>query len=174
MNNRDWVKEMNEFAGAARIFKPLAGSMANRFTSSKASSAFQGNIGKDTNDNIETLIHRPSEKPADTAEEAAKLSMYGPLTRQIFDFVPSRLLCKRLNVRPPAVHETPVEPPASKGSTFTTPVSQSGRTVPQPPADIQEVPAIPEPKAVDADINHALEEDKAADEVFQAIFGDGD
>lgn len=38
----------------------------------------------------------------DPAEEAASLGMYGSMTRSVADFYPSRLLCKRFGVRPPA------------------------------------------------------------------------
>jgi G patch domain-containing protein 1 len=40
-------------------------------------------------------------KQEDPAEAAAKIGMYGPMTRSIVQFFPTRLLCKRFNVKPP-------------------------------------------------------------------------
>lgn len=105
----DWVIEMKEFAHAAQIFKPMTGLMANRFTSS--SSAPQ--LATDRPDTAsapiesggtgsESLISRPAEKKKDPAEEGAGLGMYGPLTRSTQAWHPTRLLCKRFNVKPPA------------------------------------------------------------------------
>ena len=42
------------------------------------------------------------QKPKNPAEEAAALGLYGPLTRSVENFYPSRLLCKRFNVKPPS------------------------------------------------------------------------
>lgn len=41
-------------------------------------------------------------KAMDPAEEAARMGMYGPMTRSTSTFYPTRLLCKRFNVKPPA------------------------------------------------------------------------
>ncbi|KAL8648061.1 MAG: hypothetical protein Q9226_006156 [Calogaya cf. arnoldii] len=102
-----WVKEMEEFAHAAQIFKPMTGMMATRFTSSSSTPK----LASDTPDKsagansstaaAEELLRKPREKPKDPAEEAAKVGMYGPLTREIKEFYPTRLLCKRFNIRPP-------------------------------------------------------------------------
>ncbi|KAL8800431.1 MAG: hypothetical protein Q9182_005184 [Xanthomendoza sp. 2 TL-2023] len=104
----DWVKEMQEFAHAAQIFKPMTGTMATRFTSSSstpkfASDAAESDVGASAaNDGEEKLLRKPGEKTMDPAQEAARVGMYGPLTRQIKEFYPTRLLCKRFNIRPPA------------------------------------------------------------------------
>jgi G patch domain-containing protein 1 len=97
MKTQDWKREMHEFVSCARIFKPMTGLMASRFTTSTAKPAVAGSGGGG-----EDLLHRPPEKPKDPAEEAAKLGMYGAMTRSVADFYPTRLLCKRFNVRPPA------------------------------------------------------------------------
>jgi len=95
---QDWTRELHEFASCARIFKPMTGLMASRFTTSSAKpAASSGGAGSGGD-----LLHKPPEKPKDPAEEAAKLGMYGPMTRSVRDFYPTRLLCKRFNVRPPA------------------------------------------------------------------------
>ncbi len=98
MKMQDWVRELHEFVSCARIFKPMTGLMASRFTTSTAkpaAGAAGGGKGED-------LLHTPPEKPKDPAEEAARLGMYGAMTRTVTDFYPTRLLCKRFNVRPPA------------------------------------------------------------------------
>ncbi|KAH8666389.1 hypothetical protein BX600DRAFT_461645 [Xylariales sp. PMI_506] len=95
-NNDEWLQELYEFHSCAKIFKPMTGMMASRFTTS--SSRFIG--GKP--DNNTELLAKPVSKPSDPAEEAAKLGMYGAMTRLVTDFYPTRLLCKRFNVRPPA------------------------------------------------------------------------
>ncbi|KAI1121273.1 hypothetical protein F5Y10DRAFT_256663 [Nemania abortiva] len=96
MKAQDWARELREFVSCARIFKPMTGLMASRFTTSTAkSSAGAAGGGGD-------LLHIPPEKPKDPAEEAARLGMYGAMTRTVTDFYPTRLLCKRFNVRPPA------------------------------------------------------------------------
>ncbi|KAL8669163.1 MAG: hypothetical protein Q9168_006237 [Polycauliona sp. 1 TL-2023] len=105
-NTDDWVKEMQEFAHAAQIFKPMTGMMATRFTSSSsapklASDTPDKGTDADASTTAEDLLRKPYEKPKDPAEEAAKVGMYGPLTRQIKEFYPTRLLCKRFNIRPP-------------------------------------------------------------------------
>lgn len=166
MNTQDWVKEMNEFVGAARIFKPLAGSMANRFTSSKSAPVFPGNTDRNIDDR-DMLITRPSEKQADTAEKAAEMAMYGPLTRKVLDFVPNRLLCKRFGVRPPVVQENPDQPTTAAPTDIPQNFGEEARRL-----EYEEAAPVSGTQTVNADRNEALEEEKAADEVFAAVFGD--
>ncbi|TGJ88589.1 hypothetical protein E0Z10_g227 [Xylaria hypoxylon] len=97
MKTQDWARELHEFVSCARIFKPMTGLMASRFTTSTAKPAAGAGGGAKGED----LVHIP-EKPKDPAEEAARLGMYGAMTRTVTDFYPTRLLCKRFNVRPPA------------------------------------------------------------------------
>ncbi|KAL8739532.1 MAG: hypothetical protein Q9190_007674, partial [Brigantiaea leucoxantha] len=105
----DWVKEMQEFAHAAQIFKPMTGMMASRFTTSSSTSSSKAaatNTGNGEDDRAKAaqqgdLLTRPQSKPGDPAEEAARLGMFGPMTRQVLEFWPTRLLCKRFNVQPP-------------------------------------------------------------------------
>ncbi|KAI1429769.1 hypothetical protein F5Y12DRAFT_725349 [Xylaria sp. FL1777] len=98
MKMQDWMRELHEFVSCARIFKPMTGLMASRFTTSTAKPTAAGAGGGKG----ESLLHIPPEKPKDPAEEAARLGMYGAMTRTVTDFYPTRLLCKRFNVRPPA------------------------------------------------------------------------
>ncbi|KAK6361565.1 hypothetical protein TWF730_005285 [Orbilia blumenaviensis] len=101
----DWGRELHEFAHAARIFKPVTGLMANRFTSSSSIASQLPTTGGSRNleANEEELITRPSlaVKKEDPALEAAKMGMYGAMTRSVVQFFPTRLLCKRFNVVPP-------------------------------------------------------------------------
>jgi len=100
MPKDDWVKELNEFAHAAQLFKPMTGMMATRFTSSNVLSKEASDVPEPAT--TQQLLSKPSEKPQDPAEAAAKVGMYGPMTRSMQQFLPSRLLCKRFNVKPPA------------------------------------------------------------------------
>ncbi|KAL2197912.1 hypothetical protein P885DRAFT_68111 [Corynascus similis CBS 632.67] len=97
MNNEEWLRELHEFCNCARIFKPMTGFMASRFTTSKN----QLGAGPGGEANERELVSKPSDKPQDPAEEAAKLGMFGPMTRTVTEFYPARLLCKRFNVKPP-------------------------------------------------------------------------
>lgn len=107
-SNEDWAKEMQEFAHAARIFKPMTGSMAARFTSSSStassssSAAPKAGTGDSDAGDVPLLTKHEDKKSAKTpAEEAAAAGMYGPLTRSTTNWYPTRLLCKRFNVKPP-------------------------------------------------------------------------
>ncbi|KAI4115015.1 MAG: hypothetical protein LQ338_007923 [Usnochroma carphineum] len=121
----DWVKEMQEFAHAAQIFKPMTGMMATRFTSSAsapklASDAPDRDDAAGRAESEEALLRKPDEKAKSAAEEAAKLGMYGPMTREIKEFYPTRLLCKRFNIRPPAhVQVDPGQGPQDSGGEVT-------------------------------------------------------
>ncbi|KAK7975951.1 CDP-alcohol phosphatidyltransferase class-I family [Apiospora arundinis] len=101
----DYLREMREFHSVARIFRPMSGMMASRFTTSSTSSSstlFTGSSAAETG--AKDLLSKPAKvkAPADPAEEAASLGMFGAMTRSVTDFYPTRLLCKRFNVRPPA------------------------------------------------------------------------
>lgn len=96
----EWATELHEFARAAEVFKPMSGMMASRFTSASSGP-------KDSSDTLESstdnpLLSKPAEKPEDPPVAAAKIGMFGPMTRSTISFYPGRLLCKRFNVKPPA------------------------------------------------------------------------
>lgn len=184
MNTQDWIKELNEFVGAARIFKPLTGLIATRFTSSTtAASAFEGGSPATASHDPSTLLHRPGPKPEDPGEAAAKMSMYGPVTRSIIEFFPTRLLCKRFNVRPPDHVDTTGEGGLGgwgpTGIANRDLVSKGKLTEIMRAARGDEDYVLPEevkspaPK-VDTETNEALEGERAGEEVFKAIFGDCD
>ncbi|PQE31086.1 hypothetical protein CJF32_00006099 [Rutstroemia sp. NJR-2017a WRK4] len=190
MSREDWLKELSEFANCARIFKPMTGLMATRFTSSSAPKSTAG-----SGDGSADLLSRPEPKQEDPAEQAAKMGMYGPLTRETKSWFPTRLLCKRFNVKPPA-HVQPSGdddsgvgrnvPPdlvakreidrmmLEAGNGFMRDGSQGdGMLVDNDSSNEQtRDQETKDVVVVDAERNEALEGQRAGEAVFKAIFGD--
>ncbi|KAH5283339.1 hypothetical protein HBI72_004930 [Parastagonospora nodorum] len=182
----DWVKELQEFAHAAEVFKPTTGIMASRFTSS-SSSTIQGSAGSGQ----ENVLRQPTAKPEDPAEQAAKLGMYGAMTRTTFPFHPSRLLCKRFNVKPPP--DMPPGGDAGEGGfrketeevvsknameKMLHEVLTNGPGLQRPAwmgkADGPKETPQTDHAVVDVEKNEALTSERAPEDVFKAIFGDDD
>jgi G patch domain-containing protein 1 len=188
-----WTKELREFAQAAEVFKPISGLMATRFTTSTA----KPKLATDVPD---APVEAPS-TPADPAEEAARAGMYGPLTRSKHLFYPTRLLCKRFGVKPPA--NTGVDPSDSAAAGSGAGEGNSGQgtsgLVSKAALDrmmmhasqnlprfakggteggggSESVPAAavePEERArVDVETNEALEGKRPGEEVFKSVFED--
>ncbi|OOG00989.1 hypothetical protein ASPCADRAFT_202841 [Aspergillus carbonarius ITEM 5010] len=199
----EWAAELHEFTRAAEVFKPMSGVMASRFTS--ASSGPKGS--SDTPDgppSAEPLLSKPAARPEDPAVEAAKIGMFGPMTRSSLSFYPTRLLCKRFNVQPPDhVQLDPGEPSgrteaSTAGGRFQSagyqtasgPKELVSRDVmnqlmleagggPLAPADTasptQSTPAGSRaPIVVEPERNDALEAERPGEAVFKAIFGSDD
>lgn len=187
----EWAKEMREFAEAAEIFKPVSGLMASRFTSSTSAGPKMASDAPDA-------PGAPT-KEEDPAEKAARMGMYGPLTRSKQPFYPSRLLCKRFNVKPPPHVAAGSSAAEGEGETvgenrrldvvsqaslnkmmmeasFKPPGFVSGGT--EGGTEQQQSAAAPpaqyQAAEVDVEKNDALEGQKAGDEVFKAIFGTDD
>lgn len=182
----DWTKELREFAQAAEVFKPISALMATRFTSSSAAPK----VASDAPDPV------PAEpgKPLDPAEEAARIGMFGSLTRSRQKFHPTRLLCKRFGVKPPAdVAADPDSAPSGGGNGDAN--AKRGDLVSQ--ASINRMmmhanPGLPTfasggveggqisgmasgamrdgTARVDADVNEALEGQKPDESVFKSVF----
>src|SRR5947209_3028697 len=82
--------------------------MASRFTSAKSVDDFKQpendiaseSISQTHQDNI-SVSQTIQESSESSAETAARMNMFGPLTRTRTNFYPSRLLCKRFNVANP-------------------------------------------------------------------------
>lgn len=190
MNTDEWLQETGEFFNCARIFKPMSGFMASRFTtSSSVTASSTGQSG-----NME-LLGKPPPKPLDPAEEAAKMGMFGPMTRSRADFYPTKLLCKRFNVK--AVHVAPdgYEASASKARStasqhggydnlrrdfplsgygaMSDALSGNGRQS-TPVALIGEAPKPAEKIVIDPSINEALEGPRADESLFKDIFAGSD
>jgi G patch domain-containing protein 1 len=196
MTKADWLKELQEFAHCAQIFKPMTGMMATRFTSS---SSLKSAPGSETLIGTEVLLSKPTEDPA---EAAAKVGMFGPMTRSSQDFYPTRLLCKRFNVKPPAHVQLDPDRTAEDGaeggiSSYQAGDGSHGRSlelvsksalndiliesggrnqhllssvIGSGATDIRQ----PTEDVVDPDRNEALEGERAGEAVFKAIFGDDD
>lgn len=184
----EWAKELREFAQAAEVFKPISGLMATRFTSSTAKP-------KLTSDAPDAPAETQT-KPADPAEEAARAGMYGPLTRSKHLFYPTRLLCKRFGVKPPA--NTGVDPGESGGgggdgkpapgtsnlvskAALDRMMMHASQTLPKFASagteggsggdDQRSADAVPEERQqVDAEVNEALEGKRPDENVFKSVF----
>ena len=143
--------------------------MATRFTSS---TFLQGSESESQT----TLLNKPAEKPEDPAVAAARINMYGPMTRSTTEFYPTRLLCKRFNVKDP--HPVPGAEEETKEQVDITLVNKDvlkelkneARNVggSYELADVK----LEESVEVHADRNEILEGERAADEVFKSIFGE--
>ncbi|PVG04697.1 DUF1604-domain-containing protein [Serendipita vermifera] len=117
-NIADFNSELESFAKAAQIFKPMSAAMASRFRSSTTvESAPQQREGlyqpteeayakhKSQTEDAAVKRMQVEETPK---EHAAKLGMFGAMTRDQKDWVPARLLSKRFGVRPPKMNEPSV------------------------------------------------------------------
>ncbi|KAB8338987.1 hypothetical protein FH972_021926 [Carpinus fangiana] len=185
-----WIHELQEFVQAAEVFKPMTGMMASRFTSASALPGASGtSSAKDG-----PLLSTATTKSEDPAEAAAKVGMFGPLTRSSFRFFPTKLVCKRFNVAPPPQTEGDAAADAGLGTEQRQDIlgraqdlvsdsmmeqlrheaSAESRT------ESQTTEAEPA-RATSADLrrghldpsrNDALEGQRAGEAVFQAIFGD--
>jgi G patch domain-containing protein 1 len=117
----DFNSELESFAKAAQIFKPMSAAMASRFRSSTAVEAAP---------QLREGLYQPTEEAyakhkseAEAAgimrmeveetpkEHAAKLGMFGAMTREQKDWIPARLLSKRFGIRPPKINDSDVKEP---------------------------------------------------------------
>jgi G patch domain-containing protein 1 len=200
MSKDDWIIEMQEFARAAQVFKPVNGLMASRFTSSLQP---QGPADTGSGTSSDSLLTKPASRPEDPAVAAANLGMFGPLTRAVQSFYPTRLLCKRFNVKPPAI--VPSEPGdvSTQQNTPNTAGFQSSSFQMSSNVDVGPAAKSTERQhmlesrssnpsgvdeqlsgrgtaneqrldAVDAERNEALEAERPGEAIFKAIFGSDD
>ncbi|PTB64554.1 hypothetical protein BBK36DRAFT_1122833 [Trichoderma citrinoviride] len=197
MSDDEFLRELTEFHNCARIFKPMTGFMASRFTTAKAPHVISADAARE-----KELISAPEPKLSDPAEEAAKMGMFGHMTRSVEDFYPTRLLCKRFNVKPPAHARRDDEPESGKAAPGSSakptygnpmddvemPLLSASRTLNEPPVGAEVTAAaatgttIPPRKQsptleakggqVNPDRNEAVEGQTANVEVLRAIFGD--
>lgn len=200
MSRDNWVTELNEFARAAQVFKPVTGLMASRFTSSSTQpKASSDQLASEK----ESLLSQPASKPEDPAEQAAKLGMFGPMTRSTSTFSPTRLLCKRFNVKPPANVSFDPDDGAGSASTASASIPVVGRfqsagfenagkptvevtsnidtqqgsgstSSPDQGASVTLDAPQPQSIVIDAERNEALEAERPGEAVFKAIFGSDD
>ena len=188
MTTDEWRNELHEFAKAAEVFRPISSLMASRFTSSASSGP---RVASDAPD-------RPAEKEDDPAEKAAKLDMFGlGLTRSRAQFFPTRLLCKRFNVKAPAnvdPSNTDAGDGGASGSGTKDLVSQASLDRMAREANwgglaggkgfvsggveggdnLLAKSMTQAPEQVDAEKNEAFEAEKPGEDIFKAIFGSDD
>ncbi len=178
MADDDYTREMNEFHNCARIFKPMTGFMASRFTTAKSSPT----PGSDANASQEPLS-KPEPKPSDPAEDAAKLGMYGKMTRTVEDFYPTRLLCKRFNVKPPEHSKPDLDQGAARAKADNTvPLMITSGSGERPAANSPGMPQVNadgrdserQREEVNAERNEAVEGKTASADLLKAVFGDSD
>ena len=190
MQQDQWLQELKEFAHAAEVFKPMTGTMASRFTSS---SSTVKSPNETRTEHTEPSAASAS-KPEDSAETAAKLGMFGPMTRSVKQFHPSHLLCKRFNVTQPSHaqdlekagrHEAsqtskqhtatevpsgrPLQDLSIKDKPYATSLAPSSRDVSHQTDCVKALDV-----AVDSSKNEALEAERAGDAMFRAVFGSDD
>ncbi|KAF2770852.1 DUF1604-domain-containing protein [Teratosphaeria nubilosa] len=179
----EWAKELREFAQAAEVFKPISGLMASRFTSSSAAP-------KLASDAPDSSGRSSADKVEDPAEKAAKMGMFGPLTRIRQSFFPTRLLCKRFGVKPPANVSVADDEGVVDASKRLDVVSQASLDQMMREADWSQASggkgfvsrgveeggeeARRKVQEVDVERNEAIEGQKAGEAVFRAVFGSGD
>ncbi|KAG6879940.1 hypothetical protein C0992_009298 [Termitomyces sp. T32_za158] len=122
-------KEVEDYAKAALLFKPMSSAMAGRFTS-----AAVVETGPKMHEGLHTPSHDEEESRNEEGEKkeemenldpkahAARVGMYGPLTRETKPWQPAKLLCKRFKVRDPNPEPEVVVPtPAAAGSNWQQP-----------------------------------------------------
>lgn len=137
-SNEKFNKELADYAKAAQIFKPVSGAMAGRFASASTvevlGSTHQG-LHKPTKDDYARLDGHQIEDEAKKEEEspkahAAKMDMFGPLTREVKVWQPARLLCRRFGVKDPYPDGVPgdepvIAPPLAKSDAWQAEVMKS-------------------------------------------------
>ncbi|KAF9565923.1 DUF1604-domain-containing protein [Agrocybe pediades] len=116
----DYNRELADYAKSASLFKPISGAMAGRFTSAAVL-----DLGPKINEGLhiptqEEIAAKEAERKKEEEdkispkEHAAKLGMYGHLTRETKPWQPAKLLCKRFGVKDP--NSEPEVPEASASS----------------------------------------------------------
>ncbi|KAI5122486.1 hypothetical protein M0805_001395 [Coniferiporia weirii] len=107
-----FIRELQDYARSAQIFKPVSGAMAGRFTRAAVldtgAKALEGlhrpmEAGSYLSTPTREIEEEAEKKEESPKENAARLGMYGPLTREVKPWVPAKLLCKRFGVKEPVV-----------------------------------------------------------------------
>jgi G patch domain-containing protein 1 len=127
-NIDEFNKELQDYAKAALIFKPLSGAMAGRFTSATivehGPTMNEGLYTPSAEDlaKKEAELQRMEEEKVTPKVHAARMGMYGPMTRETQAWQPAKLLCKRFKVKDPnPPPEIPIDVPAK--AAYTEPAS---------------------------------------------------
>ncbi len=156
-----WIASLYEFRKTAQMFKPMSKLMNKRFTSN-----FKSDLPEDQS--VE------QEGPVKTSQEtAAQMGMFGHQTRTVEDFFPTRLLCKRFNVKDP-------HPDAKASSNAVASAQNEGEMLNQSVMQdiLQEAAGdglvgmpVLEHQMVNEGMNETLEVDRPDMSIFRAIFG---
>nr|CAD7581100.1 unnamed protein product [Timema californicum] len=109
VNMTDWERERErgEFEQAARLYKPLSAAMSERFVSA---------THPDSTDPLVEVEKTTSLEDADL-RAAARLKMFGRLTRIKTEWQPCSLLCKRFNIPEPSTTSGGSPPRTQRKST---------------------------------------------------------
>lgn len=105
----EFNKELDDYAKAATVFKPLSGAMAGRFRTAvvveNGPKVVEG-LHQPVHDDSDAQGQEGTEDGTEKEKEdprmgAVRLGMYGPLTRDVQPWQPAKLLCKRFGVKDP-------------------------------------------------------------------------
>ncbi|KIY64089.1 hypothetical protein CYLTODRAFT_381352 [Cylindrobasidium torrendii FP15055 ss-10] len=128
-------KEMEEFVKSAEIFKPMSVAMAGRFTTARVvengPKIFEG-LHQPSAEEIQAKEDEEQQKKVGEEKElspkahAAKVGMFGMLTREKSVWLPAKLLCKRFGVKPPNPEaEEDTRPPGTGADKYEADVDDS-------------------------------------------------
>ena len=187
-----YALEMSEFAKAAALFRPVSGAMAGRFTSAAVlelgpkiveglhtPSAEQAPMEKEQ----EPIVEDEEKKEEEPKVHAARLGMYGPMTREVKLWQPSRLLCKRFGVKDPNPEVCPDVSEASTSASADVPTGGTGGVETGSVVKAQPNPAVPPGKRDLANIGLGEDDGQGDDiltyerppmSIFKAIFASDD
>ena len=123
----EFNKELEDYAKAASLFKPISGAMAGRFTSAAVidfGPKVHEGLHTPTKEDIaakEAQERKEAEDRISPTAHAAKMGMYGLLTREKKPWQPARLLCKRFGVKDPNPDPEVASEAAAGSSAMATP-----------------------------------------------------
>ncbi|XP_069113969.1 G patch domain-containing protein 1-like isoform X2 [Argopecten irradians] len=134
MTEWDRGHEKEEFIRASKLYKPLPGMMASRFTSAKYDD------GTDT-------VDIPRDEGGDKTDQmkAAEMKMYGQLTHEEFEWHPHKLLCWRFNVPNPYAGSSVVGLPTVKREKYSVFNFLNFSNEPTASPNSEEMKALPAP-----------------------------
>ncbi|KAJ3850676.1 hypothetical protein EV368DRAFT_84315 [Lentinula lateritia] len=127
----EFNSEMEEYAQSAVVFKPVSGAMAGRFTSAAVvehgPKVIEGlhTPAYEEKSSLNEEKRATEEKELSPKENAARIGMYGHLTRESVPWQPARLLCKRFGVKDPNPEPKTDDPTQSSVPDFQDPSSSS-------------------------------------------------
>ncbi|PVU94086.1 hypothetical protein BB561_002802 [Smittium simulii] len=91
---------LEEFYKAAKVFKPLSSTMSKRFIISSDKTSY---IENEKRYNEAPELYEATKTSSD--EQAAKVGMFGSLTRTVTSWTPSAILCRRMNIANPFINK---------------------------------------------------------------------